>query len=300
MLGWKTPWTVSAVVAVVALSACSQQAASPAASAASASDAVGADKKNIVIGTTAGDFGDMVKDSIKPILEQQGYTVKLTEFNDYVTPNKALAEGAVDVNVFQHQPYFDGFVAEHQLPLAVGFQVPTPPLGLYAGKLTSIEQAKDGMTIAAPNDPSNFARVLVMLDELGWIELKDDVNPLQASKNDIATNTKHIQFIEMEAANLPRARADADFAVINGNFVLTSGMKLTDALYQEPSYAYVNWGAFRSADMKSKWAQDVVAAYHSDAFKQYAFTTYPGYKYPAAWQVAGNGEASAPAASVAK
>lgn len=293
MLGLKTTMTLTAAFISLGLAACSQQAAAPAAKEASGSAvSVDVEKKEIVIGTSAGDFGDMVKDSIKPILEKQGYQVKLTEFNDYVTPNMALAEGAVDVNVFQHKPYFDSFVAEHKLPLSMGFQVPTSSLGLYAGKLTALDQVKDGVTVAVPNDPSNFARAIVMLSELGWIRLNDNVNALQASKADIAENIKKVEFIEMEAANLPRARVDADYAIINGNFVLSSGMKLTDALYQEPSYAYVNWGAFRTADKDSKWAQDVIAAYESDEFKKYTFETYPGYKYPVQWKVAGKSGAS--------
>ena len=137
MLGLKTSWGLTAALVALGLVACGGEKAAPAAaSAASGASAVSVDteKKEIKIGTTAGDFGDMVKDSIKPILEKEGYTVTLTEFNDYVTPNKALAEGAVDVNVFQHKPYFDSFVAENKLDLSVGFQVPTAPLGIYAGK----------------------------------------------------------------------------------------------------------------------------------------------------------------------
>ena len=304
MLGLKTSWGLTAALLALGLAACGGEKAAPTGTpAASGASAVSVDteKKEIKIGTTAGDFGDMVKDSIKPILEKEGYTVTLTEFNDYVTPNKALAEGAVDVNVFQHKPYFDSFVAENKLDLSVGFQVPTAPLGIYAGKAKSLNDVKDGSSVAAPNDPSNFARALVMLNELGWIKLKDGIDPLKASKQDIAENTKNIKIVEMEAANLPRAREDVDFSVINGNYVLTAGMKSTDSLYQEPSYAYVHWGAFRTPDVKSKWAQDVVAAYNSDEFKKYALQKYPGYKYPVDWKVEANGtaSASAPAASAA-
>ena len=87
----------------------------------------------------------------------------------------------------------------------------------------------------------------------------------------------------MEAANLPRSRQDVDFAVVNGNYAMSSGMKLTEALFQEPSFAYVNWAAVRTADKDSKWVKDVAAAYNSDEFKQYALQRFAGYKYPAAW-----------------
>ena len=135
-------------------------------------------KKEIVIGTTVGDFGDMVKQSIKPILEKKGYSVKLVEFTDYVRPNLALQEGSLDVNVFQHKPYLYIFAKEHNLSLTPVFQVPTAPLGIYPGKLKSLKDVKAGSTLAAPNDPTNFARALVMLNDLGWVKLKPGINPL--------------------------------------------------------------------------------------------------------------------------
>ena len=258
----------------------------------SAATGIDPNKAEIVIGTTVGDFGDMVKNSVKPQLEQQGYQVKLVEFSDYIRPNKALADGDIDINVFQHKPYLVTFKKENNLDIVEAFQVPTAPLGLYAGKVADLKQVKDGATVAAPNDPSNFARALVMLNELGWVTLKANIDPLTASKNDIAQNPKNIKLVELEAAQLPRARSDVDFAVINGNYATSSGMKLTEALFQEPSYAYVNWSAIRSKDKDAKWVKDVTNAYNSDAFKQYAHKTFPGYKYPAIW-----GESNAAAAS---
>ncbi|HHK5578522.1 TPA: MetQ/NlpA family ABC transporter substrate-binding protein [Neisseria cinerea] len=276
--------TLSAATLVLILAACGgQKDSAPAASAAASSANNGAEKKEIVFGTTVGDFGDMVKDQIQPALEKKGYTVKLVEFTDYVRPNLALAEGELDINIFQHKPYLDDFKKEHNLDITEAFQVPTAPLGLYPGKLKSLEEVKDGSTVSAPNDPSNFARALVMLNELGWIKLKDGINPLTASKADIAENLKNIKIVELEAAQLPRSRADVDFAVVNGNYAISSGMKLTEALFQEPSFAYVNWSAVKTADKDSQWLKDVTEAYNSDAFKAYAHKRFEGYKYPAAW-----------------
>ncbi|HEZ7356907.1 TPA: hypothetical protein WJJ56_000906 [Neisseria meningitidis] len=275
--------TLSAAALALILAACGgQKDSAPAASASAAADN-GAAKKEIVFGTTVGDFGDMVKEQIQAELEKKGYTVKLVEFTDYVRPNLALAEGELDINVFQHKPYLDDFKKEHNLDITEVFQVPTEPLGLYPGKLKSLEEVKDGSTVSAPNDPSNFARVLVMLDELGWIKLKDGINPLTASKADIAENLKNIKIVELEAAQLPRSRADVDFAVVNGNYAISSGMKLTEALFQEPSFAYVNWSAVKTADKDSQWLKDVTEAYNSDAFKAYAHKRFEGYKSPAAW-----------------
>ncbi|ENW1253453.1 hypothetical protein J4921_000307 [Neisseria gonorrhoeae] len=276
--------TLSAAALALILAACGgQKDSAPAASAAAPSADNGAAKKEIVFGTTVGDFGDMVKEQIQAELEKKGYTVKLVEFTDYVRPNLALAEGELDINVFQHKPYLDDFKKEHNLDITEAFQVPTAPLGLYPGKLKSLEEVKDGSTVSAPNDPSNFARALVMLNELGWIKLKDGINPLTASKADIAENLKNIKIVELEAAQLPRSRADVDFAVVNGNYAISSGMKLTEALFQEPSFAYVNWSAVKTADKDSQWLKDVTEAYSSDAFKAYAHKRFEGYKYPAAW-----------------
>lgn len=276
--------TLSAAALALILAACGgQKDSAPAASAAAPSADNGAAKKEIVFGTTVGDFGDMVKQQIQAELEKKGYTVKLVEFTDYVRPNLALAEGELDINVFQHKPYLDDFKKEHNLDITEAFQVPTAPLGLYPGKLKSLEEVKDGSTVSAPNDPSNFARALVMLNELGWIKLKDGINPLTASKADIAENLKNIKIVELEAAQLPRSRADVDFAVVNGNYAISSGMKLTEALFQEPSFAYVNWSAVKTADKDSQWLKDVTEAYNSDAFKAYAHKRFEGYKYPAAW-----------------
>ena len=276
--------TLSAATLAVVLAACGgQKDSAPAASSASPVADNSAAKKEIVFGTTVGDFGDMVKDQIQPELEKKGYTVKLVEFTDYVRPNLALAEGELDINIFQHKPYLDDFKKEHKLDIAETFQVPTAPLGLYPGKLKSLDEVKDGSSVSAPNDPSNFARALVMLNELGWIKLKDDVDPLTASKNDIAENPKNIQIVELEAAQLPRSRADVDFAIVNGNYAMSSGMKLTEALFQEPSFAYVNWAAVKTADKDSQWLKDVTEAYNSDEFKAYAHKRFEGYKYPAAW-----------------
>ena len=250
---------------------------------AAASKGIDPNKSEIVIGTTVGDFGDMVKNSVKPQLEKQGYKVRLVEFSDYVRPNKALADGDIDINVFQHKPYLDTFKKDNNLDIVEAFQVPTAPLGIYPGKLNDLKQVKDGTTVAAPNDPSNFARALVMLKELGWVKLKANIDPLTASKNDIAENLKNIKLVELEAAQLPRARSDVDFAVINGNYATSSGIKLTEALFQEPSYAYVNWSAIRTKDKDTQWVKDVTNAYNSEEFKQYAHKTFPGYKYPAIW-----------------
>lgn len=249
-------------------------------------------KKEIIIGTTVGDFADMVRDQVKPELEKQGYHVQLLEFTDYVRPNLALADKSIDINVFQHKPYLDDFAQSRHLAIMPVFQVPTGPLGIYSGKLHELSAVKSGSSVSVPNDPSNLARALVMLDKLGWISLKNNINPLKASLADIASNNKHIKLVALEAAQLPRSRHDVDFAVINGNFATSSGLKFTSALFLEPGYTYVNWAAIRMADKDTQWVKDITAAYNSAAFKQYAFKRFAGYKYPESWGIQSTSPAS--------
>uniref|UniRef100_A0A8W7PZW9 Metal ABC transporter substrate-binding protein n=1 Tax=Anopheles coluzzii TaxID=1518534 RepID=A0A8W7PZW9_ANOCL len=125
---------------------------------------------------------------------------------------------------------------------------------------------------------------LVMLNDLGWVKLKPGINPLTASERDIAVNVKKLKIVQLEAAQLPRSRNDVDFAVINGNYATSSGIKLTEAVFQEKSYAYVNWGVVRAADAGKPWARDVIAAYNSRAFSDWAKQKYVGYKFPQGWK----------------
>lgn len=274
---WTKTLTIGALALSLVLAGCGEKAET------SNANANVTEKKEITIGTTPGMFADMVRESVRPQLETKGYTVKLIEFTDYVRPNHALADGDLDINVFQHKPYLDLFKQQHDLDLVEFFQVPTSPLGIYTGKLTQLEDVQDGSSVSVANDPSNFARALVMLDELGWIKLKEGIDPLVATKKDIVENPKNIKIVELEAAQLPRSRSDVDFAVINGNYAIDAGFKLTDALFQEPSFVYVNWSAIKPQDKDSQWAKDVNDAYNSDEFKAYIHQKFPGFKLPAIW-----------------
>ena len=239
-------------------------------------------KKEIVIGTTVGDFADMVTDAIKPQLEAKGYKVKLVEFTDYVTPNIALADGSLDVNCF-----LESFAKDRGLSLAPITQVPTGPMGLYAGKLGDLKAVKEGSTVAIPNDPTNQARALLMLQDLGWLSLKEGINPLKASEFDVVKNPHNLKLVLLEAAQLPRSREDVDFSVINGNFAASSGIPFSSGLFLERSYDFINWVVVKSADAGKPFAKDVAAAYNSPEFKAYAAKRFVGYKYPEGWQQKG-------------
>lgn len=236
------------------------------------------DPKEIVIGTSAGPYADQVKLGIKPILEKQGYTVRLVEFNDYIQPNFALAEGALDANIFQHIVYLNKFATDHKLAITDLVTVPTAPIAIYSRKHKALTDVKAGTTVALPNDPTNQARALVMLDQLGWIKLRANFDAVRASEKDIAANLKGIKLLPLEAAQLPRALDDADYAFINGNYALASGLKLADALAREKiSTNYVNLVAVRTADKDKPFARDIAAAYRSRAFLAVTNKYFSGY-----------------------
>lgn len=252
-----------------------------AASLAFATAAHAKDPKELVIGTSSGPYSDQLKLGIKPILEKQGYKVKIVEFNDYVQPNYALAEGSLDANVFQHIVYLTKFATDNKLPLSPLITVPTMPIGLYGGKQKSLADVKNGATITMPNDPTNQARALVLLDQLGWIKLRASFDPVRASEKDIAVNTKKIRLLPLEAAQLPRSLGDTDYSFINGNYALASGLKLTDALVAEKiSPNYINLVAIRAADKDKQFAKDLAAAYRSREFLDITNKHFAGYSKP--------------------
>lgn len=250
-----------------------------AASLAFAAAAHAKDPKELVIGTSSGPYSDQLKLGIKPILEKQGYKVKIVEFNDYVQPNYALAEGSLDANVFQHIVYLTKFATDNKLPLSPLITVPTTPIALYSSKHKSLAEVKNGATITMPNDPTNQARALVVLAKMGWIKLKPNVDPLRASERDVLDNPKKLKLVPLEAAQLPRSLADADYAFVNGNFALAAGMKLTTALAVEKiSDSYINLVAIRTADKGKPWVKDLEAAYRSRAFLDATNKYLAGYE----------------------
>lgn len=241
--------------------------------------------KVIKLGATAGCFADQIRWGIQPILEKQGYEVKLTEFSDYVQPNIALAEGSLDANTFQHVVYLEKFAADHKLAIQPLTQVPTAPLGLYSRKHKALSGLADDAKIALPNDPTNQARALVMLEKLGWVTLKPDVDPIRASEKDVATNPRKLVLLPLEAAQLPRSLDDVDFSFVNGNFAISSGLKLTEALKLEDlADRYINVVAIRTADAEAPWVKDLQAAYNSTEFKKVVAEKFDDFVLPVAWR----------------
>ncbi|WP_293002366.1 MetQ/NlpA family ABC transporter substrate-binding protein [Nevskia sp.] len=241
--------------------------------------------KVIKLGATAGCFADQIRWGIQPILEKKGYTIELTEFSDYIQPNIALAEGSLDANTFEHVVYLEKFASERKLAIQPLTQVPTAPLGLYSHKHQSLDELADGARIALPNDPTNQARALVMLEKLGWLTLKPDVDPIRASEKDVATNPRKLELLPLEAAQLPRSLDDVDYSFVNGNFAISSGLLLTEALkLEDTADRYINVVAIRTADADAPWVRDLEAAYNSAEFKALVAEKFDGFVLPVIWR----------------
>jgi D-methionine transport system substrate-binding protein len=234
-------------------------------------------KKEIVFGATAGPYADQIKLGIKPLLEKKGYVVKVVEFNDYIQPNHALAQGALDANAFQHIVYLTKFATENKLAISELLKVPTAPIAIYSRKHKTLD-VKEGAVVALPNDPTNAARALVVLQEIGWVRLREGTDPIRASEKDVAVNLKKIKLVPIEAAQLPRSLDDTDYSFVNGNFALASGLKLTEALALEKTGpTYQNVVAVRTADKDTPWVRDIAEAYRSKEFLAITETKFAGF-----------------------
>ncbi|MDE2584653.1 MAG: metal ABC transporter substrate-binding protein [Betaproteobacteria bacterium] len=249
---------------------------------AAAPGAFAQEKKTITIGATAGPNYDQVKLGIKPILEKKGYTVKLVEFNDYVQPNLALAQGSLDANVFQHVIYLKKFAADKGLNLTDVAKVPVAPMGLYSKKVKHLNELKGGERVTLPNDPANLARALHFLEQNGLIKVKPGIDPLKATEKDVAENPRKLQLTPIEAAQLPRTLDDAGLVVVPGNFAIASGLKLAEAIVLEktPDH-YLNVVAVKTEDQNKPWTQDLVAAFKSPEYKAVLDKHFQGYARPA-------------------
>ncbi|AHJ74922.1 MetQ/NlpA family ABC transporter substrate-binding protein [Kosakonia sacchari] len=226
------------------------------------------DPHTIVFGVAPGPYGDMVKQAIAPSLKEKGYKVVVREFSDYVQPNMALANGSIDANLFQHSLYFDKFTADKGLKLTKLITVPTAGMGFYSRKIKSLDELKKGDIITLSNDPTNLARGLRFLQSLDLITIKANIDPTKASERDIASNPKGLVFKPLEAAQLPRTLDGVTASLVNGNFAIAAGLKLSSALKQEHLDENLkNIIAVRTEDADTPFAKDIVEVVKSPAYR---------------------------------
>lgn len=219
---------------------------------------------------------------IKPDLKSEGINLVIIVTDDYNMPNRALANHEVDANFFQHIPFMDEQIKEFHYPIESIAKVEIEPMGIYSKKVKSLDQLKDGAVIAIPNDPTNEARALLLLQNQGLIQL-NSANSLNATVLDIFSNPKNIKFIEVDPAMLPRSLADVDAAAINTNYALEAKLNpVEDALaLEDKNSPYANVIAIRTKDQDRVDLQALKTAMTSDKMRDFILTKYKGAVLPA-------------------
>lgn len=245
----------------------------------------GAETVKIKVGASPTPHAELLKVA-NEVLKPQGYEIEIVEYADYVQPNMALDAKELDANYFQHKPYLDDFMKEKGVALVSIGTVHYEPFGIYAGKTKSLDDLKDGAVVAVPNDTTNEARALLLLQDKGLLKLKDGAG-LTATRRDILENPRKLKIEELEAAQLVRALPDVDIAVINGNYAILGGLKVKDALAAESADSiaattYANIVAIRKGDEQRPELQALLNALRSDKVKEYMIKTYEGAVLPAA------------------
>ena len=276
----------AAVLGSFALTACGGNSASSSSSAATSGAAASgsaSDGTVITVGASPSPHAEILK-AVEDEIKSAGYELKVVEYNDYVQPNVALSEGDLDANYFQHKPYLDNYNQENGTDLVSAAAIHFEPMGIYAGKSSDIKNVPDGAKIAVPSDATNEARALLLLQDQGVLKLKDGAG-LEATKNDIAENPHNVEFVEVEAASVPRTLQDADFGVINGNYALSAGLDTTATLASEgadseAAKTYANIVAVRKGEDETDKTKALVKALTSDTAKKFIEDQYKGSVIP--------------------
>ena len=222
-----------------------------------------------------------ILEQVKPILAAQGYDLQVTVFDDYVQPNLVVESGEFDANYFQHGPYLDQFNKEKGTHLVNAGGIHYEPFGIYPGKEKNLKQISNGAVIAVPNDTTNEARALLLLQDNGIITLKDGAG-LTATVNDIVKNPYNVQIKELEAAQIARVKDEVAFVVLNGNYALAAGFSVAkDAVAYEASTSkaattYVNIIAVKDGKQNSEGIKALVDALKSDAITEFITSKYDG------------------------
>ena len=238
-------------------------------------------KQVIKIGATAVPHAEILE-QVKPILAKEGIELKITEFTDYNTPNLALGDKEIDANFFQHVPYMDEFAKSHKLNLVSAGGVHLEPMGLYSRQIKDLKDLPKGAKIAIPNDPTNGGRALLLLQKQGLITLKDSSNIL-STVQDITANPNDYQFVELEAAQVPRSLDDVALAAINTNYALNADLNPSkDALAIESKDSpYVNIVTVLKGNESDPKIKKLMEALHTPEIKKFIEEKYKGAVVPA-------------------
>ncbi|WP_454684169.1 MetQ/NlpA family ABC transporter substrate-binding protein [Ancylobacter moscoviensis] len=239
-----------------------------------------ASAETIRVAVTPGPHAQILE-AVKPVAAAKGLDIEILEFSDYVVPNQALDAGEIEANSFQNQPYLDNQKADRGYRIEPVAPTVNFPLGVYSRKWKSWDEVPEGASIAIQNDPTNGGRSLLLLQDKGVIRLKDGVG-FKPTVIDIVENPKKLRFVELEAAQTPRALDDVDAAAINTNYAVSAGLDpVKDPILKEDAKGpYVNLIAVRAVDKDKPWVKTLVDSYRSPEVKAFVLETFKGSVLP--------------------
>jgi len=232
------------------------------------------------VGVTPGPHAQILE-VVKPIAQKRGLEIEIVECSDYVVPNTALRPGDLQANSFQNQPYLDNQKADRGYKIESVGPTVNFPLGIYSRKFKSWTEIPDGATIAIQNDPTNGGRSLLLLQDKGVIKLKAGTG-FKPTLIDIVDNPKKLRFVEIDAAQTPRALEDVAAAAVNTNYAVAAGLdpRKDPLLIEDPKGPYVNLIAVRSADKEKPWVKTLLDSYYTPEVKEFVLTKFKGSVLP--------------------
>lgn len=237
-------------------------------------------ENKITVGVTAGPHEQIVE-VVKEIAAKDGLEIDVKSFSDYVLPNSALSNGDLDANSYQHKPFLDQFNEDHKTDLVGVAKTILNPMGVYSEKYANFDDVPDGATFGLPNDPTNGSRALHILEVAGYITLKEGTSEI-ASIYDVEDNPKNLEFIELEAAQIPKQLSEVDVAAINTNFALAAGLNPTEdsIILESTDSPYTNYIVVRAENADDPTIQKFVKAYQSDEVKKFIEDEFEGSIIP--------------------
>lgn len=245
------------------------------------------EKKDLVFGFGVGTYEEQFRKGILPILEEKGYNVEIKVFSQNMQVNPAMAEGAIDASVFQSTAYMEGINEELGIDMVRLAFSPGAPQSLRSVNHKSLDEVKDGSTVALPNDPVNQERAVRILEDLGWVSVEKDAGTTDFNLNSVKPAAYNLDFKVLDPAQILASLEDVDFGVVNGNYIANSGLKISDGLQIEntPEEHRIIVSILKE-DLDSQWAKDVKAAFESPEFEEYILSEekYDGFVLPEAWE----------------
>jgi D-methionine transport system substrate-binding protein len=274
-------WLLSGLIIllIAALAACGGEKKEKAENQDGKKEGLLADGK-LTVGVSAGEHEEIME-QVKKLAAKEGLEIEIKTFSDYPMVNEALAQGDLDLNVFQHEPYLNQQKKDRNYDIVKVGNTITTPMGVYSNKVKDINKLPKGAKLGLPNDPTNGGRSLLLFEKAGLIKLKENAGETPSVK-DIAENKNNYEFVELEAAQIPRQLDDLDAAAINSNYAIEAGLIPTeDSIFiEDKDSPWVNIVAARAEDKDDPAIKKLLDVYQTDEIKQFIEKTYKGSVIP--------------------